>query len=182
MAVAWRAAAVDDPLGYLGERTGVFAREISLTHPSFLIYHPYIDANPFGYHDRFPALRRAADGYLRVFTTVSDPRDPLPDYDGDVLFDVWAYLLVALGISIVHLRRRDWTSRILGAVALAASPTRSASYSDSQASCTAWSFPRLRPLSSWCGYSWRAIYRSPASCALRRLPRLTRAQTSPRRS
>ncbi|MGI8412866.1 MAG: hypothetical protein ACR2LV_06895 [Solirubrobacteraceae bacterium] len=51
---------------------------------------------------------------------MSDPRDPLPDYDGDALFDVWACLLVALGILIVQLRRRDWTSRILGAVALAA--------------------------------------------------------------
>lgn len=38
LAVAWRAAAVDDPLDFLGERIGVFAREISLTHPSFLIY------------------------------------------------------------------------------------------------------------------------------------------------
>ena len=119
---AWREAIVDDPLGYVEERTALWLRQVALTRRATWIYHPHIDPNDVGLTIRFPGLNSAAKDYVEAFAVKST-------LDGGAIHAVWIYLLVCLGATVVLVRRsRSWPLLVLGAAAFAAIAYQSGLY------------------------------------------------------
>lgn len=109
---AWRKRVGADPLGYVRARAALFVRQVSLTRPAEQTYHPFIDENPWGYATSFAGPNELANDYLETF---ADDR-----YQGNVLFRVWIYLLIAAGLAVVLLRRRRFAAVMIGSLALTA--------------------------------------------------------------
>jgi hypothetical protein len=110
---AWKDSIADDPLGYLVERTQLFVKELALSGPSLVSYHTVIDNNPFGYKTTFPGINDAANDYLGAF---ADDRNN----NGGALYAVWLYLIAAIAIAVVFLRRWTWPALTVAATAIAA--------------------------------------------------------------
>ena len=108
---AWRDAVAHHPAEYAGNRLELYLRQLTFGHPAVFVYHPQIDANSFGFRVRFARLNQAARDYMAAFTN--------PANDGDVLFTVWAYLLAALVLAALLLRRGIAApARVAGLLAL----------------------------------------------------------------
>lgn len=108
---AWRDAITGDPVGYLEQRTTLFLRQLSITRDSVFIYHPQIDANPFGFQIRFPDANAVATDYVEAFAET-------PSLDGGLIHAIWIYLLICFAATVVLLRRnRSWALLTLGAAA-----------------------------------------------------------------
>ncbi len=73
-------------------------KQIGVTSPGVFVYHPVIDPNPWGYAIAFPALNDVVTGYQELFAD---------EYlNGHQIQLAWFYLLLALCVAIVLLRRR----------------------------------------------------------------------------
>ena len=112
---SWRDAVTGDPLGYLAERTTLFAEQLSIGADPALVSEA-----ESGYTPAFPGLRDVADDLLSPFVT-GQAGPAGRDLDGGILFTVWPYLLVAIGAALALLRRGTPPPVLLvGALALSA--------------------------------------------------------------
>ena len=109
---AWEQRIINEPLTYLRVRATLMADEISITSPSFEVYHEFIDPNPFGYSTSFVSINRVATNYMSLFTNTVN--------NGDFLFSVWFYLLICL-IAALRLLKRGVSLRglVFGLLGLA---------------------------------------------------------------
>ena len=109
---SWFDAIKEYPGTYLAERWALFLRQIGVTRRAVVAYHPGIDANPFGYTIRFPALNDAAIDYLDLFAD--------EQLEGGLVYTIWIYLGLGLAASLFLLVRHDSTSalRAVGAFGL----------------------------------------------------------------
>lgn len=109
---AWLDAIGDDPLAYADERLDLFLRNLAITRAAMWTYHPVIDPNAWGYAVRFPGPNQAAKDYVEAFAG--------PALDGNWIYSIWAYMLLAAAAAAVLLRRsRPWPLLAVGAFALA---------------------------------------------------------------
>lgn len=130
----WREAVLDHPLAYLEVRTELFLRQIALTRDAVFIYHPVIDGNSFGLQVRFPEINAAAKDYVEAFASG-------PQLDGGIIYKVWVYLLLALGIGVFLLwRKRSWPALVAGGLALTAITYQSGIFLGAMATQYRWEF------------------------------------------
>jgi hypothetical protein len=108
---AWIDAVTDDPLEYLDTRWDAWLRQIGVTRPAAVIYHPGIDPNSFGYEVALDGPNDVVTGYQELFAD--------DELDGGVLHRVWIYLLLA-AVSAAVLLRRGGAPAIVGGLGVAA--------------------------------------------------------------
>lgn len=111
---SWLHLVAHHPGDYLGERWTLFMRQIGVTRQASWVIHPQVDPNSFGFRTRFPSLDRIGMDYVGAFAT--------PALDGEtVMYRVWIYLLIALVVAVVLLRRGRRTELlIIGGLAVGA--------------------------------------------------------------
>ena len=85
----WLAAIREHPSGYLAFRFEMLRTQVAWENKADWVYHPQIDANPWGYHFVNPDLQQPMDGYLRLFAA--------NDYlQGGWIYEIWVYLLITI--------------------------------------------------------------------------------------
>jgi hypothetical protein len=107
---AWIHRIEADPSSWVNARLQLFDYLIGITAPSIWIYHPFIDPNNFGYTTTFPGANKIATDYESSFANSAN--------NGDALFRVWPYLLIAIVIAAVLLRSTDRHRVLAGVIAL----------------------------------------------------------------
>jgi hypothetical protein len=108
----WEHEIESHPFTYLRERVHQMLYTLGLGEDQIWIYHPYIDANPFGYTTTFPWADNIANHYEQAFTT--------PANNGGLLFTPWIFLLICCVAAAVSLRRYSPRRLIVGSLAIAA--------------------------------------------------------------
>jgi hypothetical protein len=107
---AWIHRIEADPLSWVNARFQLFDYLIGITAPSIWIYHPFIDPNNLGYTTTFTGANKIATDYESSFANSAN--------NGDALFRVWPYLLIAIVIAAVLLRSTDRHRVLAGVIAL----------------------------------------------------------------
>ena len=118
---AWLDRIGDDPGGYLAVRADLFARQLSLMRDARSVYIPEETEQQYGYDIWLDGPHSAAVDYLHLFTEPEPENVFASPTNGDFLYTVWAYLLVAAAAAAYLLRRALAPPlRVVGALALGA--------------------------------------------------------------
>jgi hypothetical protein len=108
---AWTKVVEDHPFAYLRERLHQMQWTLGLGVDQIWIYHPYIDANPFGYSTTFPGADNVANHWMQLFTDSVN--------NGGIIFAPWIFLLVCCVAVVLAARRQSPTRLVLGGIGLA---------------------------------------------------------------
>jgi hypothetical protein len=108
---AWIDEVEGEPLRYLEMRGEAWLHQISLTQKPIWIYHPVIDPNDQGFGIEFSHANDIVTGYQELFADRY--------LNGGILHRAWIYLLIAIPVAWMLLRRRGALA-VVGALAVAA--------------------------------------------------------------
>jgi hypothetical protein len=108
----WKHEILAHPFTYLRERLHQLQYTLGLGVDQIWIYHPYVQANPYGYTGAFQWADNIANDWMQLFTNSAN--------NGGILFEPWIFLLICCVAIGFELRRHSTLRLILAGIGVAA--------------------------------------------------------------
>jgi hypothetical protein len=108
----WKHEIIDHPFTYLRERLHEMQYTLGLGVDQIWIYHPYVQANPFGYTSTFQWADNLANDWMQLFTNSLN--------NGGIIFEPWIFLSICCIPIGLELRRHSTQRLILAGIGLSA--------------------------------------------------------------